>query len=175
VEGPPQRLCYTAPDAFGNRPTVTVVESGKNESALLFSAATGGVSGWQIHFALLRLGTGKYLDNLFLSDTTVSNENQHGFWSDPEISDAPIFLTAEFVWGPDESHYTQHRYIVSSYVRVRVDILEGRYYYYLADRYMTVRKYDLENADILAAEKAEIVTRLKRIRAEANVQTGAPR
>jgi hypothetical protein len=52
VEGP-QRQCYTAPKDFGNSPAVTVVQVEKDMPALLFSAATGGVSGFQIHFALL--------------------------------------------------------------------------------------------------------------------------
>src|SRR5437870_4291438 len=56
VDGPPQRQCYTAPKEFGNSPTVAVVQVEKDMSALLFSAASGGVSGWQIHLALLRPG-----------------------------------------------------------------------------------------------------------------------
>ena len=39
--------------------------------------------------------------------------------------------------------------------------------YWLEDRYMTVRKYDVEEKkdDVLASEKLEILARLKRIRA----------
>src|ERR1051325_9399930 len=65
VEEPPQRQCYTAPRDFGRDPTVTVVEVEKDLPALFFSAASGGVSGFGIHFALLRPGTGKDLENLF--------------------------------------------------------------------------------------------------------------
>ena len=39
-------------------------------------------------------------------------------------------------------------------------------YYYLEDRYMTVRRYDYENPDILGSEKREILTRLARVKAE---------
>jgi hypothetical protein len=45
VEAPPQRQCYMAPEAFGNSPTVSVVQLEKGMSALLFSADTGGISG----------------------------------------------------------------------------------------------------------------------------------
>jgi hypothetical protein len=39
--------------------------------------------------------------------------------------------------------------------------------YYLEDRYMTVRKYDLDNnAGILGSEKPEILARLRRVKAE---------
>ena len=54
VQGPPQRQCYTAPKDFGNSPKVTVVQLKKGVPALFFSAASGGVSGWAVHFALLR-------------------------------------------------------------------------------------------------------------------------
>ncbi|MGD0435399.1 MAG: hypothetical protein ABSB86_02965 [Bryobacteraceae bacterium] len=175
IEGPPQRQCYTAPEAFGNDPKVALVELGKNEYALLFSAASGGVSGWQIYFALLCAGKGRNLDDLFLSDVSVSNQNQHAFWNDPEISESPIFLTAEFVWGPDEGHYGEHRYIISAYVRMPSSLLGGSYYQ-LADRYMTIHKSDLEaNAGILNSEKQEIIIRLKRVRAETDIQQRAPR
>jgi hypothetical protein len=71
VEGPPQRQCYTAPEDFGRDPTAEVVQLEKNIPALLFSAASGGVSGVTIHFALLRLGTGKDLEDLFPSDMSI--------------------------------------------------------------------------------------------------------
>ena len=164
VEGPPQRQCYTAPQAFGNSPAVAVVQLEKDMSALLFSAASGGVSGWQIHFALLRPGTGKDLQDLFMSDISVANQSQHAFWSDLSISNAQIFVTAEFVWGPDEGHYGEHRYIISAYV-VRPSSIVDDLYYYLEDRYMTARKYDLDaKVDILASEKQEILARLRRLR-----------
>ena len=99
IEGPPQRQCYTVPKDFGNNPRVELVQLKRGMSALLFSAESGGVSGWQVYFALLQPGTGKELGDLFLSDTRVSNQNQHAFWSVPTVSDAQIFLTADYVWG----------------------------------------------------------------------------
>jgi len=104
------------------------------------------------------------LENLFFSDTSVSNQSEHAFWNDSTVSDSPIFLTADFVWGP-ESHYEEHRYIISVYVRKPSSIVDGRYYH-LEDRYMTVRRYDYENPDILGSEKREILTRLARVKAE---------
>jgi hypothetical protein len=175
LEGLPQRQCYTAPEAFGNSPTVTVVQIEKDMPALLFSAASGGVSGWTIHFALLRPGTGENLQDLFMSDISVSNQSQHAFWSDSAISDAQIFVTADYVWGPDESHYSEHRYIISAYVRKPSSELDDLYYY-LEDRYMTVHKYDLEgNADVLASERQEILARLRRLKIDAEPQHRALR
>jgi hypothetical protein len=162
IQGPPQRQCYEAPDGFGRFPSVEVIEVEKAKPALLFSAASGGVSGWEIHFALLRPGKGKDLDDLFWLDTSVSNLSQHRFWSDPTISPSPIFVTAEYVLGPDESHDGPHRFITSAYI-LKHSSLPDHVGYYLQDRYMTVRKYDLDaNADILTSEKQEILARLKR-------------
>ena len=169
VEGPPQRQCYTALEAFRGKPRATVVKLANDASALLFSVESYGVSGWEIHFALLRPGTGKNLENLF-PHRSVPNQSQHAFWHDSTISGAPIFLTAEYVWGPDESHYGEHRYMISVYAR-STSMADDLYHdYYLEDRYMTVRKYALEKADVLASEKQEILARLRRRKAETIIE-----
>jgi len=175
VEGPPQRQCYTAPKDYGRDPNVALVRIKNDVPALLFSAASGGVSGFSIHFALLHPGTGKDLENLFLSDLSVSNQSQHAFWTEPTISDAPIFLTAEYSFGPDEGHYGEHRYLVSAYVLRPSSMIDGTYYW-LEDQYLTIRKYDLDaNADILTSEKQEILARLARVKAETERQKRTPR
>jgi len=175
LEGPPQRQCYTAPEGIGKNPKVALVQIKKDLPALLFSAESGGVSGFSIHFALLRPGPGKDLENLFFSDLSVSNQNQHAFWTEPAISGAPIFLTAEYTSGPDESHYGEHRYVVSAYTLRPSSTLDDMYYW-LEDQYLTVRKYNLDtNADILTSEKQEILARLKRVKAETERQKQRPR
>jgi len=74
-----------------------------------------------------------------------------------------IFVTADFVWGPDEAHYQNHRYIVSAYA-YKHETLTDSESYFLEDRYMTAKKYDLEGKDdVLASEKPEILARLKRL------------
>jgi len=136
----------------------------KDLPALLFSAESGGVSGWTIHFALLRPGKGTNLQDLFISDVSVSNQSQRAFWGDPTISNAQFFMTADYVWGPDESHYSPHRYIISAYIQKRSLELEGSYYY-LEDRYMTARSYDQDaGVNILASERPEILARLRRLK-----------
>jgi hypothetical protein len=164
LERPPQKQCYSAPKDFERNAQVTVVQLQKDLSALLFSVESGGVTGFGIHFALLRPGAGKDLENLFPeSQTTVSDQSQHAFWSDPTISDTPIFLTADYAWGPGESHFDPHRYMISSYLFKRT-FPHDPGSYYLEDRYMTVRKYDYEKDDILAAEKIAILARLKLVK-----------
>jgi hypothetical protein len=162
IEGPPQRQCYTAPKDFGRSPTVELIQVEKDMPALLFSAASGGVSGFGIHFALLQPGARKDLQDMLPADMSLSNQSQHAFWNDSTISAAPILVTAEYVWGPDEGHYGDHRFMVSAY-GLKSDALM----YYLEDRFMTARKYDLEaNANVLASEKLEIIRRLRRSSAE---------
>ena len=163
VEGPPQRQCYTTPKDFGRAPDVTLVQVKQDQPALLFSADSGGVSGVMIHFALLHPGTGKDLEDIF-PGVSISNQSEHEFWNLPALSDAPIFATADYVWGPDESHYSEHRYIVSTYARRPSSLLDGLRYY-LEDQYMTTRKYG-EGAQILSSEKPEILARLRRVKAE---------
>jgi hypothetical protein len=172
LEGLPRRQCYTSPQEFWKNPAVSLVQVQRDLSALLFSVETWGASGWQIRFALLRPGTGKDLEDLFLSDTSVSNQSQYAFWNDFSISDAQIFVTADFVWGPDEGHYDKHRYIISAYRFTPSFVLGDPYYHYhLEDRYMTIQKYAADaKANILAGEKQEIIARLRRVKAETERQ-----
>jgi hypothetical protein len=168
LEEPPRRQCYTMPKDLGRKATVELVAVRKDLPALLFSAASGGTSGWRIQFALLRPGKGKDLLDLFGSEMVLSNQSQHTFWNDPAISESPIFLTAEFVWGPGESHYEPHRYMVSAYVFKNVELLDDPVYC-LEDSYMTVRKYDLEaGGDVLSSERQEILSRLVRAKLAAD-------
>ena len=162
-EGPPQQQCYATREPTRNA-DVSLVQVKKDLPAVLFSSDIGGVSGWTVTICLLRPVEGKELQDLF-SSIKVSNQNQHAFWNEPSISEAQIFLTADYVWGPDEGHDGEHRYIVSAYA---LNSREERYF--LDDRYMTIRKYDLDaNVDILAAEKPEILERLKTAAPEISV------
>jgi hypothetical protein len=165
IEGPPQRQCYTAPSDFGRSPDVQIIQLEKNTPALFFTAAGGGVSGFPIHFALLQPSAGKTLNNLFEPKLAVSEQSQHAFWNELAISGSPIFLTANYVWGPTEAHHDVHRCVVSVYL-LKLSKLGGGLKYYLEDQFMTVRQYDLDdNADVLAAEKPEILSRLRRVKA----------
>ncbi len=163
VDLKPQKQCYTPPKQYGLRPAVSLVQVDNDTPAILFKVASGGVSGWMVHFALLRPGSGTTLDNLFLSDPSVSNQSQQAFWSEPSISRSQIFVTAEYVWGRNESHYEPHRFVISSYLRLPSTMIDSLAYH-LEDEYMTVRHYDLEaNADVLASEKPEILARLRKV------------
>ena len=160
VDLKPQKQCYTPPEQYGRLPEVSIAQVDKAPPALFFKVANGGVSGYAIHFALLRPGSGDTLDELFMSDRSVSNQSEHAFWYEPSIGESPIFVTANFTYGPYESHYSPHRYILSAFTWQPSD--DG-FSYFRADHYMTVRKYDVDTTDILAAEKPEILARLRKV------------
>jgi hypothetical protein len=164
LEGSPQQ-CYTAPKDFGRAPDTTVVQLDKTTSAIFFSAAAGGVSGFPIHFALLRPGTGKDLEDLFGSQMSLSERGQHSWWSELSISPAKMFVTADYIWASGECHMCDHRWIISAYVRKAAPgpLGFGEGMYDLEDRYMTVRAYS-EEAKILDSEKQEILARLRRVK-----------
>jgi hypothetical protein len=157
IEEPPKEQCYTAPKDFGGSPQVEVVQLSKQMTALFFSANGGGVSGWPVHFDLLRPSPGNALDSLFGEDITLSNQSQTAFWGEPALSEEKIFVTANVFFGPGDAHYGEHRYEISVY-------LWSEPYYWQVDQYVTFRWYDLDaKADVLRSERPEILSRLKRV------------
>jgi hypothetical protein len=167
VEGPPRRQCYQSPEGYGFQPQVKLIVLGKGQPAIFFTVVSGGVSQSEVHLALLRPGRDADLANWFFSDPSVTNFGQYEFWTLPALSAAPILLTAEYELGPSQSSLSPHRYIISACVLRGSDTFpQGRYH--LEDRFMTRRLYDRlgGNQDILAAEKAEILARLKKVAAE---------
>jgi len=165
LEGAPQRQCYTAPEDFGLAPKVEVVQIDKVTSAILFSAVSGGVSQSMIHFALLRPSSGPELEDLFTSNASVTNQSQHRFINDAKTSKASIFVTADYIFGMYESRTGLHRFILSTY-RYRYSGELERSAYWLEDRFMTVRRYDIDaNADVITSEKSEILRRLALVKA----------
>jgi hypothetical protein len=163
IEGP--RQCYTAPPAFGIDPQVQILELSKGKPALFFTASSGGVSGHIVHFALLRPGRSGNLDNILYVEA-IGNQNEHAFWMESEISASPIFVVADAIWGPDETHYSEHRFVISAFVLLPSSLLDDPQYF-LDDRYMTVRKYNQDaNDQILQSERTEILTRLTKAKAE---------
>lgn len=161
LEGPPRRQCYTAPEHFGRYPRATAMELQKGLDALWFSVASGGVSGYEVHYALLIPGANEELVDLFSRPVKASNQSQTALLSDSVVSPARIVVIADVVWGPDESHHGPHRFIISAYVlRLSSDLNESRYF--LQDRYMTTGWYRGDaGADIVKAEQRQILSRLK--------------
>jgi hypothetical protein len=155
-----QSTCYHAPKDYWIGPKAEIVQIHKNAPAILFSAESYGVSGWNIHFALLRPDNNGKLENLLAPDFHISNQGQHRLTEATELSNHLMLLTAESHWGPEETKNSPHRYLISVYTLYD----PAGPYYQLTDRYMTVRKYDPAGKDdILAAEAPEWKSRLRRV------------
>ena len=175
VTGQQAKNCYTAPKGFGREPKLSVIDLSKGEQAMFFEVASGGVSGWSVHFALLKFCdqeqspgcTLNELGNYLPDDVSVSAQSRHAWWEVSEFSDSKIFLTADWVWSPGGTKNSAHRYNVSVFALRSHDENEARYY--LVDRFMTARSYLLNQrgdlADVLGEEKQEILSRLKMVKA----------
>lgn len=158
----------------GFAPEMTPIQIGKAGPALFFAATSyAGGSGGTVYLTLLRSGTGNEVDHSLLPDgLTLSMQSEHAFWSDPVVSSAPVFVTADYVWGIGECHICDHRFTISTYVlRPPMPDFTDDYTYDLADQYLTVRKY---HNRVLASEKPEILARLKRVKAEEERRKQAP-
>jgi len=145
------------PADFGWNLKVKLVEIARGSPILFFSANSGGVSGFAVHVALLRPGGAKTLESVLAPPIELSNQSQTVFWSEPDLSDSKVFVTANGLWAPGESHYGEHRYEISAY-------LWEELFYGLADRYITSRWYDSDpKSDVLGSERPEIIARLKKV------------
>ncbi len=165
-EALPERQCHNAPEGFDDNPSLSKIQIGRDQMAVLFTIQTVGTSGFTRYFALLDpTDSGKHVSSLFLSQMSFSNMEQHKFWTLPAISDSKIFLIADSVQGPNEAHYSSHRFVISVFALQKTDVLDDPMYF-LEDQFLTVSKYDPgSKTDILAAEKHEILARLARIKA----------
>jgi hypothetical protein len=155
--------CYTAPEDFGRYAKVELVALDGQSEALLLSVASGGVSGFRIHLALLQPDESGKLKNLLHSSVTLSDQSQFRFLMEPTLSPAKILVTATYDWGLNDAHHGAHRYFISTYVR-QFHYDEQEWAYALADQYMTVKVYEREsNQNIILSERNEIRKRLRRV------------
>jgi len=160
-----QSQCYTPPKGilfFGLEPHATIIKLAVGDQALLFTAvASGGGSGTQKVLALLKPGKGHDLDNLLPKGLTVSEQGEYQFWSEASISPKLLLVTANYVWNAGETHFSRHKFQVSTYV-----FSFSTQGYQLRDRYVTAKKYpgldDTDDIHVLAFEKARILLHLKR-------------
>lgn len=156
----PRPKCYTAPEGFGRFAKLDRVDLDGHSEALLFSAASGGVTGYAIHLALLQPDETERLKNLLRSTDDISAQSQFRFLSEPELSTAKILVTATFEWGLNDAHHGEHRYHVSTYVR-QFHYDEQEFVYALADRYLTVKSYErVSDQNIISSELNAIRKRM---------------
>ncbi len=112
--------------------------------------APGGSSG--IHFALLKPGDGDNLEDIFESPVQVSYSARFAIWTD--MMPSPVFVTAE------RSPYAE----APSHVKIAVyAMINGAVRFAKVDEYQTAEAYEFYKGDVLAAEKREVLARLRRL------------
>jgi hypothetical protein len=157
--------CYSPPSPESPLPPFALNATAKDLKLatgavlIVFTAeSSSGGSGSLTSIALLEDRNGKLLN--LLPKVTLTNQSEYHFWNLPAISAMAVLVTADFVWGEGETHFSQHHYRITSYVYGKQ---AGRYVQ--RDQYVTERKYSgLDNEDeikVLAPEKANIIRRLQ--------------
>ncbi|OYW13116.1 MAG: hypothetical protein B7X34_00855, partial [Acidobacteriia bacterium 12-62-4] len=165
LEGPPRRQCFSQQYVTGFRTQIQVVELGKGQRAILFAVSEAAMTQSIDHLAILRPDAGAQLKNLLDADVSVTMFGQYELWSEPRLSPAPILVTADYIWRSGEERGSAHRFLISVYTLRDGDPIDG--HYELEDRYMTARHYNRSDRtfNLLAAEKTEILARLKNVAA----------
>jgi hypothetical protein len=148
---------------FGAAPTASVVRISANKDALLFTAiASGGGSGSAKMIALLGLEAGRLAD--LLPDVSVSEQGQFVVWQEPTVSAYALIVTADYVWGGGEAHFTPHRYRISTYAMGAMAGGGEPVRYFLQDEYLTSSKHAPpdrpDGTTILDGERAEAATEM---------------
>jgi len=156
------KLCYTPPPGprgigYGYDPVAKKVSLREPDDALLFlpSEFTGTASANTL-LALLQIRNGHLVNILPL--TTLSVLSDYGLWKEPDISQAPIVVVANYVWGEGESRMgSKHRFYVESFT------MQPSGDYGLFDKYVTTNKYDSEpgKMGVLSTERPAILARLR--------------
>ncbi len=163
TEGRPR--CFTLahsgaePDKFGLRAQSHRLKLDGGGSIVLFNANCGGGSGSADRYVLLRSEPDGHFKNL-LPEITVSNQADVATWNLPTVSPLPVFVTADYLWGEMEAHYSSHFFEIRMYV---YDGAADRYK--LRHKYRTSHKYPgIDNWDqapeVLEKERGRIIEML---------------
>jgi hypothetical protein len=129
-------------------------------SVVLFNANSGGGSGSSDKYVLLRSEPDRHFKNL-LPEIIVTNQADVAAWDLPSVSPMPVFLTADYLWGAMEAHYSSHFFEVRVYVYDPVtDRYKLRHKYQTAHKYPGIDNWD-QAPEVLEKEKNRIIEMLK--------------
>lgn len=160
------KLCYTPPLSptgwvYGLDPHATKVSLRDSDDALLFLASewTGTASANTL-LALLQIRNGHLVNILPL--TTLSVLSDYALWKEPDISQTPILVVANYVWGEGESRMgSKHHFGVELFT------MQPSGDYGQSDSYVTTNKYGLDlvgKMGVLSMERPAILARFRRAR-----------
>lgn len=130
-------------------------------SLVLFNANSGGGSGSSDRYVLLRFESNRQFKNL-LPEIVVTNQADVAAWDLPAVSPMPVLLTADYLWGAMEGHYSPHFFAVKIYVYdPQTDRYKLRHKYTTAHKYPGIDNWD-QAPEILEKERNRIIEVLKR-------------
>jgi hypothetical protein len=158
-------LCFEPEPQFGFSPEAAVVQLGPNQQALLFTAiASASGSGSTTLLAILEVRNGQLVN---LTDVKISEQGEYKIWQDRRISKTALLVTADYVWGAAEGHFSPHRFKISTYDLGSFADGDPQFQaYHLRDEYVTSQKYpsldDVDRIAVLEQEKPEVLARLRR-------------
>jgi hypothetical protein len=127
---------------------------------VLFNANCCGGSGSSDRYVLLRSEPDRSFKNL-LPETIVTNQADVAAWDLPAVSPMPVFLTADYLWGAMEAHYSAHFFEVRMYVYDPVaDSYKLRHKYRTDHKYPGIDNWE-QAAEVLEKERGRIIQLLR--------------
>jgi hypothetical protein len=165
-------LCFSLPHSgtgsdkdswlyYGLRAKSQRIKLNGGGSVVLFNANSGGGSGSSDRYVLLRSEPNQSFKNL-LPEITVTNQADVAAWDMPSVSPMPVFLTADYLWGAMEAHYSSHFFEVRMYVYDQVsDRYKLRHKYQTAHKYPGIDNWE-QAPEVLEKEKGKIMEILKK-------------
>jgi hypothetical protein len=156
--------CYTLLEKrndmqFGLEPKTRKVSVQGGGSLVLFSGTfSGGGSGTLDELALLQYEQDQTLWNV-LPVVQLTEQSDHAVWQLSSVSSMPVLLTADFVWGKNETHFEPHHFEVRAYLYD-----SAKQIYVEKMSYQTSRRYpsldQVSQIKVLVPEQSEILRRL---------------
>lgn len=144
---------------YGLRATSRRIKLDGGGSVVLFNANCCGGSGSSDRYVLLRPEPDGHFKNL-LPEVIVSNQAEVEIWKLATASPMPVFVTADYLWGAMEGHYSDHFFEVQVYVYdASTDRYKMRHKYRTAHRYPGVDDWDSQ-PEVLEKERGRIVEML---------------
>lgn len=142
---------------------VRIVQAQENEMAVLFVAefSASGSGGLSLISIWGQAGTQPILRNK-LPEVSLSEQSEYRIIPVTSRGHRGVFVTADYVLGPGETHFAPHYFAISIY-KLRADMNA----YLRIESYQTSRKYpslDEGTIDVIRYEMREIENRLDRFK-----------
>lgn len=158
-------FCYSPENdrsyVFGLKPKVTQIGNLDARPLLLFQATFSGCgSGTLTSYSLLTFRGGELVN--LLPPVKLTEQSEIKWWLLPEISNAPVLATADFIWdtAAGEAHFASHRYRIDGFAYdPKTGIYAGGATYETSSRYPGLDQTD--EISILASEKSRIISKLE--------------